>query len=202
MALPRILYRDAWEQIDETDDILFITWNPKPRFYPCLSKHDDDSVSIEYNTQWLMMLQKLVLVDRCCRNYGIVAEVSDVGKLHCHGFLVIKDRIKFNKQFLPTLKNNGYIKVTPAKSRQWFEYHVEDLDETVRYIHKYPHLVVLTPATLTDCKNAIFHIECKGARIIEKQRKKLNMLEMFKRSHMVNLDPENETDWDYDCMGN
>lgn len=199
MALPRIIYKDAWDAIDELDDIIFLTWNPKPRFYPCRLEHDGIS-DIDYNTQWLMMLQKLQLVDRCCRNYGIVAEVSNTGKLHCHGFLVLKDRIKFNKQFLPTLQNNGFIKVTPAKSHQWFEYHVEDLDDTVQYIHKYPHLVVLTPTTLQEVKKVLFHVECKGARLIAKQRKAVNMLEMFKRQGLTNLDEEVELD--YDCAGN
>lgn len=190
MALPRILYKDAWENIEEMDDVIFITWNPKPRFYPCTEERDG-LISINYNVQWLMMLQKLVLVDRCCRNYGIVAEVSDTGKLHCHGFLVLKDKIKYNKQFLPTLQRNGFVKVTVAKSHKWFEYHVEDVDETIQYIHKYPHLIALTPVTIDEAKTTLFHVECKGARTVAKERKKLSIMTMFHRAeHHSETDDE------------
>lgn len=139
MALPRIqgrsnsatlpldLYRNAWNDLEEYDKVILITWNPKPRFY-----NYDHNGNNDFEMQWRTMLDKLFEANRCCSRYAFVAEISDAGKLHMHGFLVVSDKIKYYKKFLPTLRANGFIKIIKASSHRWktFKYHVKEVDFT------------------------------------------------------------------------
>lgn len=126
-TLPLDLYRNAWNDIEDYDKVILITWNPKPRFYNYDHNGDND-----FEMQWRTMLDKLFEANRCCSRYAFVAEVSDAGKLHMHGFLVVSDKIKYYKKFLPTLRANGFIKIPKANSHKWktFKYHVKEVDFT------------------------------------------------------------------------
>lgn len=138
------IYKDAWNDIEDDDTVYFMTWNPKPKFYGY-----DNGGENDYKMQWFTMLDKLVQSARCLSKYAFVAEISDQGKLHMHGWYVIKDAVKYHKSWLPTLRTNGFIKNPKVKSVKWksFKYHVKDLESTIEYI--------------TDIDCVITHHNCK-----------------------------------------
>lgn len=180
MALPlipqtaRTMYRSAWQDIEEYDKVLLITWNPRPRFYNYDLHGEND-----YNMQWRTMLDKLQWANRCLSRYAFVAEISDDGKLHMHGFMVVSDRIKYNKSFLPSLRVNGFIKVSKANSKMWktFKYHVKDLSATSAYITD--SLYVLTHENREDVHKDLTLYKALVAHSYDKMIKKRNVMEML-----------------------
>lgn len=172
------LFRDEWNKIDPLDKVYLITWNPKPRFYNYDLHGEND-----YEMQWRTMIDKLCCIDRCYQLFAFVAEISDVGKLHMHGFIVVNDRVKYHKQFLPTLRNNGFIKVSKAKSLKWgtFKYHVKELSDTAPYIKCNPYVLTsenikAVKKELALYKSLIAHsYDEKGKKAI----KKINVMRML-----------------------
>lgn len=168
-------FRDSWSSIQDDDTVYLITWNPKPKFYNYDLNGEND-----FDMQWLTMLDKLIQVNRCSYTYAFVAEISDMGKLHMHGFLVVSDKVKYHKSFLPTLRKNGFVKVSKASSNKWktFKYHVKDLPSTCKHVTQWP--IVLTPE---NCKFVQKNIAVYRALVShaydEKQIKKRNVMEML-----------------------
>lgn len=150
MALPRKIpgdlreslslkaYKDAWDDIDVMDEVILITWSPKPRFYN-YSPHIDN----DYAMQWRTMINVLVNT-RCLRLFCFMPEISDEGRLHMHGWFVINDKVKYHKSFLPSLKRNGFIKKNKANSHGWktFEYHTKDIASTCKYLPGWEELPI------------------------------------------------------------
>lgn len=108
-------------------DVFLITWNPKPRFY-----NYDHLGENDYNLQWETMLKVLMKVSRCSSIFCIIPEVSDQGKLHCHGWFNRTDKRKYYKSFLPSLKRNGLVKINKCRtlSEDVFKYYKKDVDNT------------------------------------------------------------------------
>lgn len=147
MAVPRNLYHEAFNNINEDDYVLLFTWNPKPRFY--------DKTTC-YTTQWLTMLNVLKEINKCSYNYAIAAELSDSGKLHCHGFIVLQDKVKWLKSVRPRIQRGGFMKHGKANSHEWkvFKYHVKEVDVTYEMINKEVP-IVLTPHSYKDVKDQL-----------------------------------------------
>lgn len=187
MALPRSeqsdamldLFRESYHQIEEDQTLYLITWNPKPRFYSYdkLGKND-------YVMQWQTMLDKLVNITRCSKLFAFVAEISDVGKLHMHGWLQLNDPIKFHKSFLPTLRKNGYLKLNKANSHNWktVRYHVKDLYNTSMHITDDDYPIVLTPnnVKVVTKRLTILKALVLNPDLPKKAVKKLNVFTMLK----------------------
>lgn len=136
------VYWDAYGSLDSDDSIYLLTWNPQPRFY-----NYDHNGNNDYIMQWYTMLRTLLKSIRCLSKYAFTAEISDQGKLHIHGFLVVSDKVKYHKSFLPSLRKNGFIKLVKLKKlqRKSVKYHVKDLRETSLYFAQEPELpIVLT----------------------------------------------------------
>lgn len=129
IAKPYTVYRDAWKELDiDEETVYLITWNPKPAFY-----NYDQGGENNFDLQWWTMCKTLMKSIRCLNKYAFVPEVSEQGKLHMHGFLTVKDKRKYLRSFIPTLRKNGFIKVCKARSGKWktFKYHVKDLQSGV-----------------------------------------------------------------------
>lgn len=145
MALPRNfhdnieIYKKAYGWLNPDRDIWLITWNPKPCFYQYNPNRESN-----YDLQWKTMLDLILPRVRCLSNYALVPEISDAGKLHLHGFYQIKDKVKYHKSFLPSLKKNGFIKVNKVSKHQWktYQYHIKDLEVTNDFITQVWPLVV------------------------------------------------------------
>lgn len=132
-------------------DVLLITWNPKPRFY-----NYDHLGENDYNLQWETMLKVLLKITRCSSLYCIIPEVSDQGKLHCHGWFNITDKRKYYKSFLPSLKRNGLVKINRCRTLkdEVFKYYRKDVDTTFQLLtdFNYP---VLSHDTVYSVKHDI-----------------------------------------------
>lgn len=73
-------------------------------------------------------------------------EPSDHGRLHCHGWIVISDNLKWKKFMLGHLSRNGFLKLT--KQKHWekgFDYYVKELDDTSKILD--PQLCLLSHYT-------------------------------------------------------
>lgn len=105
-----------------TDVVYLITWNPNRK------------VACETSTQvmkWESMICKVLKhLERCCKIFNVVAEVSDQGRLHCHGYIVISDKIKWHKSVLPLMKSHGFMKMNKMKSHKALYYYKKDLEVT------------------------------------------------------------------------
>lgn len=120
-------YKDAWRDIDfEVDTVYLITWNPKPSFYGY-----DTAGYNNFDVQWWTMIRQLCKHIRCLEKYALVPEVSDCGKLHLHGWYVVKDKRKYKRGFLPSLRATGFIKIGKVNKHQWktYRYHIKDLND-------------------------------------------------------------------------
>lgn len=158
MALPIEIPRNldlakiCEEEIDYSlDYIQTFTWSVRPKQ---LRIWGGDS----YESQWKCMVLQLQIIKRCCDKYVILPEISDDGRLHCHGWFNVSDKIKYFKQFLPTMRRYGFIDVRKMKSPNWFSYITKNLVTTVQVITGFDDLV-LTRYNLEDVVKNIYMID-------------------------------------------
>lgn len=176
MSQAKRLYMEQYKELTPLCNVILITWNPKPGFYNYDKYGDND-----FDIQWVTMLDVLLRANRCCSNYAFVAEVSEQGKLHMHGFLVVSDKIKYLRSFLPTLRKNGFIKVSKANSHDWktFKYHIKDIKETGELINKFP--IVLTKKNYLEINRDVTLLKVFVPINDEKVKiKKRNVMEMIR----------------------
>jgi len=130
----RQLLKLARRSIEKNDlpKLRYITWNPQKRIY-AHQPNGYDPVDQSYDSSWLNMINKLKYIKRCSTKFCILPEISEAGKLHCHGWFVLSDNIKWIKQVQPLLYNNGMLRITKVKEvRKDFDgYMQEDLDDTI-----------------------------------------------------------------------
>lgn len=60
----------------------------------------------------------------------IYPEISDNGRLHYHGTVVVKDYVKWKKRGLTRLTRLGFIKVKPSPNEKWGEYCKKEWEQT------------------------------------------------------------------------
>lgn len=114
------------EALNDLRTIYLFTWNPKDSFAQC-----DDPTS-----KWDTMICRILKhFKRCMSYYAIVPEFSDQGRLHCHGWFIIKDKIKWVKSVLPLVKRSGFMKMNKMRSSKAFEYMKKELEETQSILH-------------------------------------------------------------------
>lgn len=143
------------------DTIYLFTWNPKDSM---------EFRGLNYKQKWIQMIMKyLCKLRKCCDKYCVVPEISDAGRLHCHGWLCITDKIKWHKSVLPYFKNNGMFKPNKLRHVNGFVYYVKDLDVTMSLLDNstfpYSHL------NYQDVDNCIYmQVRDKLAQRILKHR--------------------------------
>lgn len=74
-------------------------------------------------------LPTLLKANNCSKYFIFYPEMDINGRLHYHGILKISDNVKYYKQFVPSLKHLGYVKIMSVKS---FSDHIKIL----KYISK------------------------------------------------------------------
>ena len=112
-----------------------------------------------------MVLKYLKYLRRACRIFCVVPEISDVGRLHCHGWFVISDKIKWHKQVLHKFTRNGRFKMNEMRCTKALCYYVKDIEITqgiLNYPVPYTHdtlrmVVVCTEEIFSESKDK----ECK-----------------------------------------
>lgn len=120
--------------------VYFFTWNP----------NDKKICADDYNNKWMTMITKcLKYFNSCMLYYCVVPEVSDAGRLHCHGWFIIKDKIKWVKRVKPLLEQNGRFKMSKQKVKgEGFYYYKKDIEETSGIVRR--DLWPLTIYTIED----------------------------------------------------
>lgn len=157
MALPAILAIKQNHEDDIEGSVMYaFTCNPKAQFYEHVDGVDKYDPCYQHN--WKKMISVLKHLNRCCSKYLIIPETSETGKLHCHGWFVMKDSIKWKKSVKGILeKQLGFIKINKVTDNNAFlkkSYYSKDLEETLTLIgdHKLMLLGHLT------CKNVLEYI--------------------------------------------
>lgn len=108
------------------DNVYLITWNPNRRLV---------LDGTPFKKKWEAMIVKVLNnLRRCCDKYCIVPEISDAGRLHCHGWVVITDRIKWHKSLLPQMQRNGFVKMAKLRHVKGFEYSIKDAEVTAKIL--------------------------------------------------------------------
>lgn len=148
----KTISQSAFADIDESmiGTLYYITWNPRNSVYAHVPNGYDPQ-SQTYDVSWHNMISYLKLIRRCSDCFCILPEISDAGKLHCHGWFNMKDKIKWVKSVYPTLYRHGMIRIKKVKEiRDDFDdYMHEDLNETLNYIRD-PTPMCLTHESLSD----------------------------------------------------
>jgi len=124
MALSSIdLARKCEQDIDyAVHNIHLFTWNPNDRFMP------EDDVT-KWDTMILRHLKHLTRVSRC---FCMIAELSPSGRLHCHGWFSLDDRLKWNKSVKKHFYVNGNMKFNKMRSAKALDnYYVKEVDRTM-----------------------------------------------------------------------
>lgn len=105
-----------------TDNIILFTWNPNDR-----KVGTDENHEMKWDT---MVAKHLKQLTRVARKFCIVAELSPTGRLHCHGWFSLDDKIKWVKSVRPHFQMNGNLRESKMRSTKAFYYYKEDIDET------------------------------------------------------------------------
>lgn len=139
----------------DTNRLYWITWNPKPVYY-INQPNGFNRKTCTYDDDWIRMLDLLMTINRASKYYCITPEVSDNGKLHCHGWFVMTDKIKWIKSVYPTLYRNGMIRTRHCKvQRDDFDsYMRQEFDDTLTMFRD-PKLFVLSHLTYKYLKTHI-----------------------------------------------
>jgi len=108
------------------DTVYLFTWNPSNTFW------GDQN---DYIGKWDNMVCKILKhLIRCMSKYCIVPEISDAGRLHCHGWFVIKDKIKWNKSVRATIERHGIFKMNRMRSLNALHYYKKDIKITLNFL--------------------------------------------------------------------
>lgn len=129
------IIKDSEAEIANTDEIMLFTWNPNPKRMKTL--YLDDTEDVDYASMWIDMIKVLRALHRCSNLYVIIPEVSDNGKLHCHGWFRMSDKTKWLKSVCGTIARKGFIKVERMKSLKALkEYYKKSLKVTATLLPK------------------------------------------------------------------
>lgn len=107
--------------------VWLFTWNPSDKKVG--TDHD-------YQTKWDNMITGyLKHFNRCMYKYCILPEISDAGRLHVHGWFVIKDKVKWVKSVKPRLQRSGRFKMSKKFEKckkDPFYYYKKDIEDTIQ----------------------------------------------------------------------
>lgn len=120
----------AESTLSKDDIVFFVTWNPSPqkRYY---------SDSLLYDHKWDSMLTRVLLkLKHCCSKYCILPEITTNGRLHCHGWIVIDDLIKWKKSMVGTFKKEGFLKIDKQRyQKSGLDYYKKSIHETYNLLN-------------------------------------------------------------------
>lgn len=158
----------AVDQLEYDKVVYLITWNPRPNFYQYDKLGQND-----YIAQWIKMMTVLKKLTRVSKCFCIVPEISDEGKLHCHGWFHMTDRIKWLKSVKRAFQYNGFMKINKLNTAiEKIDYYYKDIETTKDVLgHMFQ---VLTHFTMEECLfNCKFYVLSK----VKKTRRRKVFLE-------------------------
>lgn len=145
-------YISKQESKVEDNPIIFFTWNPHPRY---------DGWT--YERKWKFMYEILSHIRLSSEVYVFVPEITDQGRLHCHGWLVISNKVNWIR-FQKYVRRYGFIKIPYARNKQKvFDYVRKDLETTIGVLttNYYP----ITPQT-----NDMIGLNIRGDKKIKEKK--------------------------------
>jgi len=98
----------AQGDISEDDKLQLFTFNPNLKKFKGLDDKQIFCTCLRHIFRY---------VPTCWSNYAIVAEWSDVGKLHYHGWFIMSDKIKWTKSVNKKFTTYGFLKINLAKCK-------------------------------------------------------------------------------------
>lgn len=127
----RYIYSDVkqnarlFEGINWIDKLIAFTWSPDPqRFH-----------SKNVKCQWRQMIGAgLRGLFRCAKHICVVPEITIDGRLHCHGWFILHDKVKWFREILPRMKGWGFVCIKLKVDKEWLEYCIKDLEITAEII--------------------------------------------------------------------
>lgn len=125
-AIEKSFHMAEDDALSDLRPIYLFTWNPKDSF-----TNDDEPIR-KWDT---MLIRVLKHFKRCMQYYAVMPEISDQGRLHCHGWFIIKDKIKWIKSVLPLIKRNGHFKMNKMKVPKALYYYKKDAEDTQGILH-------------------------------------------------------------------
>lgn len=150
---PMEIVQLATHELTYDSKVYLFTWNPDPRKFLhdkyCNPKKVKNVTLLDVKKCWIKMLQVLKNIHRCSTSYCIIPEISDEGKLHCHGWFKLSDKIKWFKSVKPIITRNGFMKInklnTPIEN---IDYYYKEIYETKEILQDV--FVVLTDFTYDE----------------------------------------------------
>lgn len=123
LKLIRKIITEAESLVDEDDKIVFITCNPK-------SRHDD----LSYKAKWKHMMRTIYMLKHVSYKFCIMPEISDKGRLHLHGWIVVNDKARWilaMKQF----RRLGISRFDDQKHKgKGLDYYKKDIETTMQIL--------------------------------------------------------------------
>lgn len=96
---------------------LALTWVPNPK-----------NIGVKPEYQFQNTISTLIPLMKCTEDIQIYPELTANGNIHYHMQFKLKDKIKYYKKALPTLKYNGFVQVKTKVDAKWIEYCKKDVD--------------------------------------------------------------------------
>lgn len=170
----------AEDQLEYDKVVYLFTWNPRPNFYQYDKLGQNDYIS-----QWIKMITVLKKLTRVSKCFCIIPEISDEGKLHCHGWFALTDRIKWLKSVKKEFQTNGFMKINKLHTPiERIDYYYKDIETTKEVLGDM--FQILTHFTMEEClRKCKFYVLSK----VKKTRRRKYMIERV-------LDNESETEED------
>lgn len=89
-------------------DKLAFTWSPDPKQFT------GKNVSFQFNDTKPFIKN----MDKCC-DYRLYPELTTNGNIHYHGVVFVKDKYKWFKSVLPSLKYHGFVLLKKDVNDNW-----------------------------------------------------------------------------------
>jgi len=96
-----------------------ITWVPNPK----LLSNDQCTNYVRHYSKYFMKFYQ------CMTCFVISPELTQNGNIHYHGWFQLRDRVRWFKQVLPSMKYSGYVKIDPVRKdlRAALKYYKKDI---------------------------------------------------------------------------
>lgn len=161
----RVFADEVSESFDEIErgSLIAITWSPDPNRYPFTDPRREYKFCLDYI---------LLCSYKFFRKFVFFPEINAAGHVHIHGYFILKDKIKYFREFLPRLRLIGFVLTKTKVDTGWFEYCCKEVAQTVSVCGSD------LPIPLTDLNCAAYRTTWKKARIA-KAIPRLNILKYF-----------------------
>lgn len=169
-----------------TNDIWLFTWNPR----------DTGAILTNHDQKWRYMLEAFHKFLRCMKQFAVVPELSDAGRLHAHGWFIIGDKVKWHKAVLPYFKALGMFKMNKMNSLQALYYYQKDLNETFNILTD--DYFPFTHVNAKDIRKRILQIR-KARDTYYNSKPKKDMLDYFgvagcNKKYYKDIEPDYDLD--------